>query len=169
MNAQSLLAAPAPALLMLPGPLSGQATGSSVADTGKVPEPLSWTTQQDHRNMMERLGITVFALARLLAAAPLTDDRELLIRSPADVTRTRAQLIRFVWGADRLPGTLPANVSHGVASPVKDPANVERVDALEIGMEAGQRTVAYHFIPSTNNGHVVVRAREAAAAGQVRD
>jgi hypothetical protein len=58
MNAPSILGAPALALLMLPGPLRGQATASPAADTGKAPEPLNWTTQQDHRNMMEQLGIT---------------------------------------------------------------------------------------------------------------
>ena len=56
MNTQSLLGAPALALLMLPGPLRGQATGSSAADAGKAPEPLNWTTQEDHRNMREQLA-----------------------------------------------------------------------------------------------------------------
>jgi len=100
--------------------------------------------------------LAALALARSIVAAPLTDDHELVIRSPVDIARMREQLIRFVWGADRLPGAFPAHVSHGVASPIRDPASVERVDALEITMEAGQRTVAYHFIASTNNGHLVV-------------
>jgi hypothetical protein len=100
--------------------------------------------------------LALLALVQAIRAAPLTDDRELSIRSPADVARTREQLIRFVWGADRLPDSMPGKVSNGVASPLKDAANVQRVDALAITMEADQRTVAYHFISSTNNGHLVV-------------
>src|SRR4030095_1404486 len=37
------------------GSLFGQPTVTPSADT--APEPLNWTTQQDHRNMMEQLGI----------------------------------------------------------------------------------------------------------------
>ena len=36
------------------GSLHGQTAGA-----GAVPEPLNWTTQQDHKNMMEQLGIKV--------------------------------------------------------------------------------------------------------------
>jgi hypothetical protein len=41
------------ALLLAPGALSAQPT-----DAGKTPPPLTWTAQQDHKNMMEQLGIT---------------------------------------------------------------------------------------------------------------
>src|SRR5213080_4249058 len=39
------------------GNLSGQTTVA--ASSGTVPEPLNWTTQQDHQNMMDQLGIKV--------------------------------------------------------------------------------------------------------------
>ena len=32
-------------------------TNSLCGQTDVVPEPLNWTTQQDHQNMMEQLGI----------------------------------------------------------------------------------------------------------------
>ena len=37
--------------------LSGQTTNAVPGESGKSDEPLNWTTQQDHRNMMEQLGI----------------------------------------------------------------------------------------------------------------
>ena len=45
-------------LAMAPGVLSAQPADSSPSNAGKFPAPLNWTTQQDHRNMMEQLGIT---------------------------------------------------------------------------------------------------------------
>src|SRR5512140_3237021 len=38
--------------------VKGQTTAASVTDAGKASEPLSWSAQQDHKNMMEQLGIT---------------------------------------------------------------------------------------------------------------
>jgi lysophospholipase L1-like esterase len=43
--------------LSLPGVLPGQAANSPSSEPGKSGEPLNWTTQQDHKNMMEQLGI----------------------------------------------------------------------------------------------------------------
>jgi hypothetical protein len=100
--------------------------------------------------------LMVLVLAPPLGAAALTDDRELRLGSPADAVRLRATLLRFVWGEARLPAAMPAHVGRGVASPVKDPPNVARVDALEIAMAAGVQTVAYHFVPATPNGQLVV-------------
>jgi len=45
------------ALLITPGVLSAQAAAAPGTDVGKAPEPLNWTAQQDHKNMMEQLGI----------------------------------------------------------------------------------------------------------------
>ena len=46
------------ALLMSAGALRGQTAGAPSSEAGKVPAPLTWTEKQDHRNMMEQLGIT---------------------------------------------------------------------------------------------------------------
>ena len=43
-------------MTMSVGNLFGQT--AATPSVGTVPEPLNWTTQQDHRNMMEQLGIT---------------------------------------------------------------------------------------------------------------
>ena len=37
--------------------LSGQTTNAPSTEPGKASKPLNWTTEQDHRNMMEQLGI----------------------------------------------------------------------------------------------------------------
>src|SRR5882672_2580276 len=39
------------------GVLSGQTTNLLSREPGKAGEPLNWTTQQDHKNMMDQLGI----------------------------------------------------------------------------------------------------------------
>src|SRR5882724_8705853 len=43
--------------LSSPGVLSGQTTNLLSSEPGKAGEPLNWTTQQDHQNMMDQLGI----------------------------------------------------------------------------------------------------------------
>src|SRR5678816_1318676 len=45
-------------LLNSPGVLSGQTTKLPSSEASKDGEPLNWTNQQDHKNMMEQLGIT---------------------------------------------------------------------------------------------------------------
>src|SRR5207249_7385843 len=42
---------------MAAGSLTGQP--SATRSSGALPEPLNWTTQQDHQNMKEQLGIKV--------------------------------------------------------------------------------------------------------------
>src|SRR3954462_10643631 len=47
-----------PAVLLLVCILSARAFAQPTADATKLtPAPMQWTTQQDHRNMMEQLGI----------------------------------------------------------------------------------------------------------------
>jgi hypothetical protein len=41
------------------GTLYAQTDGGSAANSRATPEPLNWTTKQDHQNMMEQLGIKV--------------------------------------------------------------------------------------------------------------
>lgn len=112
------------------------------------------------RQRLSALTWVFLALAACAAsaapAAPVTDDRELSLRTAADVTRVRRELIQFVWGADQLPDRLPANLRRNAPSPVKDAPNLERVDALEIRLEAGQETVAHHFIPARKVHQLVV-------------
>ena len=46
------------ALLVTTAALPGQTPATPAADASKTPEPLNWTAQQDHKNMMEQMGIT---------------------------------------------------------------------------------------------------------------
>jgi hypothetical protein len=55
-----------------------------------------------------------------------------------------------------LPDTVPAKVTRSATAPIKVLENLERVDALEVVMELGQRTVAYHFIPGRRNNQLVI-------------
>ncbi len=48
----SLLAFPG-----VPGALGGEATNLPPNEPGKASEPLNWTTREDHKNMLEQLGI----------------------------------------------------------------------------------------------------------------
>jgi hypothetical protein len=45
------------ALALLAGGLNPVVRTASAADAAQPPQPLNWTTQQDHRNMMDQLGI----------------------------------------------------------------------------------------------------------------
>lgn len=87
----------------------------------------------------------------------LVDDRNITINSTADVTSRRQALVNFIWGAGGFPsGTLPSSVAFNVPSPVAGLTNLERVDTLNISMEAGQSGVAHHFIPVRKNNRLVV-------------
>ncbi|HWI59097.1 MAG TPA: acetylxylan esterase, partial [Bacillota bacterium] len=44
-------------LLLVAGVPCGQAAELPPGEPGKAPEPLNWTAQQDHQNMMQQLGI----------------------------------------------------------------------------------------------------------------
>src|SRR5436190_12422208 len=50
--------AAAAALLVSIGELSGQTQTNSAANTNSIAATANWTTPQDHRNMMDQLGIT---------------------------------------------------------------------------------------------------------------
>ena len=96
------------------------------------------------------------AVTQTTSGAELVDDRNLSIQSRKDAASTREQLIQFVWGAKRLPDTLPVHVTRGVPSPIAGVEEIERVDALQIAMECGQQTVTYHFIPQQPNRRLVI-------------
>lgn len=77
----------------------------------------------------------------------LVNDREITIKSKADVSAKRAELIRFIWGAYGFPKTkLPAHVERGAVKP-GNLKNLERVDTLHIAMDAGVKGLAHLFIP----------------------
>jgi alpha-beta hydrolase superfamily lysophospholipase len=76
----------------------------------------------------------------------------------AEARRTRTRLLRYVFGASRLPRGLPA-VERDIADPVFTSVlpNLARVDRLTVSMPLGFRSVVYHAVPRRRaNGALVV-------------
>ena len=105
------------------------------------------------------LVIPLVMVALTATGAPtngsLVDDREISINTEADLTRLRLRLIRFIWGQDQLPDRMPDSVSTA-ESPMPNVDNLERVESILITMEAGQRTIAYHYVPRKRNSRLVI-------------
>jgi hypothetical protein len=85
----------------------------------------------------------------------LVDDRQISIKTESDLSQLRLRLIRFIWGQDHLPDRMPDNASPA-ESPTANVPNLEKVQSITIAMEAGQQTVAYHYIPRNRNRRLVV-------------
>jgi hypothetical protein len=99
----------------------------------------------------------VLSLGLASQAMALLDDHVITINSPADVTTKRNALIQFIWGGGGFPnGKLPSSVTKNVASPVAGLNNLERVDQLDVTMDAGEKGLAYHFISQRKNNRLVV-------------
>ncbi len=99
----------------------------------------------------------VLSLGLATQAMALLDDHVITINSPADVTTKRNALIQFIWGVNGFPAAkLPSSVTKNVASPVAGLNNLERVDQLDVTMDAGEKGLAYHFIPQRKNDRLVV-------------
>ena len=73
------------------------------------------------------------------------------ISSKADILSKRRELIRFIWGSDALPDTLPSRVEENVKSEKIQESSAERVDKIIITMEYGFESAAYIFYPSQSN------------------
>ena len=133
-------------------------------------EPTSypWLDQTSHRHVnpesdeaiMNRMlvilpALMLFSLDRPVVAE-LIDDRAITIHSAEEIAGKRLALIQYLWGDDGFPNKRLPNVVARVASPVKQLDDVERVDELRIDMAPGLEGLAYHFIPKTPNGVLVV-------------
>jgi lysophospholipase L1-like esterase len=68
----------------------------------------------------------------------------------------RAQIIRFIWGAQGLPRHQPASIQKNVPSPIPGLKNAAGVETFTIRMEAGQENTTHHFQPRRSNGRLVV-------------
>jgi energy-coupling factor transporter transmembrane protein EcfT len=85
-----------------------------------------------------------------------------------DVIKTRNNLIRFIWKQDTLPfDARPDSIEKDIAIPLSGkldfPAygdynfsNLDRVDAVNIHMEYGFKSKAYHFIPEKSNKRLFI-------------
>ncbi len=91
---------------------------------------------------------------------PSADQMRALITidSAKAVSEKRDQLVQYIWGESGLPrAVMPAHVFEGV----EDEAfaglrSLTRIDRLEIDMDYGLRSVAYHFHPATGDADCVV-------------
>lgn len=115
----------------------------------------------------KRRGARALAIAALLvslagsavdaAPATLLDDRAVTIRSAPEVASRRAALIRYLWGSDGFPATrLPEIVVTNIASPVRQLGSLARVDEFRMPLAPGLEGLAWHFLPETPNGGLVV-------------
>lgn len=91
--------------------------------------------------------------------ALFTDDNEVTMASPAEVPARREALIELLWGPAGFPSDkLPDAVEKSVPSPIQTIPipNLARVDRLIIGMDAGVYNEAFHFVPQSANGRLVI-------------
>lgn len=80
------------------------------------------------------------------------------IRSSADAEAARLNLVQLIWGRRTLPDKLPAVESSSIGEHLIEELDplVERVETLVVILDAGMVTRAFHFIPRSGNGNVVI-------------
>jgi hypothetical protein len=99
--------------------------------------------------------IGLFAIS--VQSAQLVDDRAITIHSTRELAAKRRALIQYLWGAAGFPEhRLPNVVVTNVTTPVKQLAQLARVDELRIDMAPGLQGLAYHFIAQHPNRELVV-------------
>lgn len=93
----------------------------------------------------------------VVAAATLVDDRHITLRSAEDVAAKRQELIRYLWGDAGFPTERqPDVVRTNIPSPVQHLNHLARVDELRLTLAPDLEGLAWHFIPETANGELVV-------------
>jgi polygalacturonase len=92
-----------------------------------------------------------------------TDDREIRLNTPAGVRKKQVDIIRAIWGTDRMPERSDVVVTPNIKSPLSPNSSVARVDRFEIPVEAEIKAgtepvkdLAYFFIPVKRNNRLVL-------------
>jgi len=92
-----------------------------------------------------------------------TDDREIKIQTPAEVKSKRTEIIRAIWGSDRIPDRSDVFVTPDVKSPINPDSFVLRVDKFEIPVNAPvveggkpEKDLAYLFVPIKRNNRLIL-------------
>jgi hypothetical protein len=110
-------------------------------------------------NSIRILFISLLAAALTVsgspAEGPLLDDRQISITAESDIGRLRQSLIHFIWGYDQLPARMPDHVAPA-ESPMAKVDNLEKVESFIVMMEAGQQTIAYHYVPRNPQHRLVI-------------
>ena len=87
----------------------------------------------------------------------MVNDYTITLHTPADITKRRAALSAFIWGADGVPADRrPSSVTRSIPPPVSDLRNLDRVDEVRVAMEAGQESLAHHFLPAKPNNRAII-------------
>ncbi len=92
-----------------------------------------------------------------------TDDREIRINTPAEARHKKIEIIKAIWGSDRIPDRSDVLVSTGVGSPLSPDPSLSRVDKFEIPVNAASeeralplKDLAYFFVPVKRNNRLVI-------------
>lgn len=75
-----------------------------------------------------------------------------------DAIKTRADLIRFIWKQNTLPlDAMPDSIEKNIKIPERGEfSNLARADSIEIRMQYGFTSTAYHFLPEKGNGRLFI-------------
>ncbi|MBK8881941.1 MAG: hypothetical protein IPN67_06005 [Bacteroidales bacterium] len=92
-----------------------------------------------------------------------TDDRKFKIHSPAAVKSKRLEIIRAIWGTNKLPDRSDVLVTSDIKSPLSPDQSLSRVDRYLIPViseveegTAPVKDLAYLFIPVKRNNRLVM-------------
>jgi len=92
-----------------------------------------------------------------------TDDREIRIQTPAEVSVKRREIIRAIWGMEQIPDRSDVIVTPGVKNPLNPNPAISRVDRLEIPLNIPAaegvtpvKDLAYLFVPVKRNNRLVM-------------
>ncbi len=87
----------------------------------------------------------------------MINDDMITLHTPSDITKRRAALIQFIWGAEGFPAhRLPSSVTHDIATTVTNLRGLARVDELRVAMERGEEGLAHHFVPTYPNNRAII-------------
>lgn len=83
------------------------------------------------------------------------DDSRIVIESASDAVDLRNDLLEFLWGRNHLPDTQPS-IRKNVRSPIANLRGHSRVDDLRVTVDGVAIGKAFHFVPVTRNGELVI-------------
>ena len=87
-----------------------------------------------------------------------TDAEQLIdVHDAVDVSRLHSKLVALLWGAPRLPDTLPTIFEEAIDDArYEDIASLQKIDRLTVQMEFGLNSFVYLFSPTLSNGRFVL-------------
>ena len=107
-----------------------------LADQGEVPENFTMTPKEYTETDVEQL---------------------ISIQQPQDAGILRRDLITFLWGKPDIPSSLPSTIEkQHFDNRYEDIASLRNIEKLEITMDFGLKSYAYHFIPRDSNNAAVL-------------